>query len=187
MGHPLHTTTLGHMVSKSGTCIQSKIFPSRTNTLACMAQYNLQCHGSIQTTLQTQKSWRRNARVDYMLPNHLNLKQHFGRLGNNGIKWNSTSHQEFLPKDLGAWTTPPIHIHTPSPSPDIEAEFAARTNFPDLLQFFSKNWLTLEANIPSQRITNKSKRKWFRSGLAKQWDTQPQPTRLALTRWKPRQ
>lgn len=68
----------------------------------------------------------------------------FGRLGGTGIKWNITPHQEFLPKDLGAWTVPPINTNRLSPSPDVEAKFAARADFPDLVQEFLQgigdNW-----------------------------------------------
>jgi hypothetical protein len=68
----------------------------------------------------------------------------FGRLQNNTIKWNVTPHQEFLPKELGAWTIPPIRINRLSPSPDIEAEFVARPDFPNLVDEFlnnvSNNW-----------------------------------------------
>lgn len=45
----------------------------------------------------------------------------FGRLGSTGIKWHLTPHQEFLPRELGAWITPPIRINRLSPSPDLEA------------------------------------------------------------------
>lgn len=45
----------------------------------------------------------------------------FGKLQGQNIKWNLTPHLEFLPMELGAWTTPPIQIHCLSPSPDIEA------------------------------------------------------------------
>lgn len=72
---------------------------------------------------------------------HANI---FGRLSRSDIKWNLTPHSEFLPQELGAWTTPPIRIHRTSPSPDLEAEFAARPNFPDLVQNFLQgigaNW-----------------------------------------------
>ena len=57
----------------------------------------------------------------------------FGRLGGTHIKWNLTPHSEFFPKDLGAWTVPPIRTNRLSPSLDIEAEFAARADFQDLV------------------------------------------------------
>lgn len=60
----------------------------------------------------------------------------FERLGSTGIKWNLTPHPEFLPKDMGAWTARPIQIHRLSPSPDVEAEFAARPDLQDLVDEF---------------------------------------------------
>ena len=60
----------------------------------------------------------------------------FGRMGNSGIRWNVIPHPEFLPKDLGAWTIPPLHIIRTSPSPDVEAEFTARPDFQTLVQEF---------------------------------------------------
>jgi hypothetical protein len=63
----------------------------------------------------------------------------FGRLQGNTIKWNITPHQEFLPQELGAWTVPPIRINRLSPSPDIEAEFAARPDFSNLVDEFLHN------------------------------------------------
>ena len=63
----------------------------------------------------------------------------FGRLQGNTIKWNVTPHQEFLPKELGAWTVPPIRINQLSPSLDVEAEFTARSDFPDLVDEFLRN------------------------------------------------
>ena len=60
----------------------------------------------------------------------------FGRQQGSTIKWNITPHQEFLPRDLGAWTVPPIRIRRLSPSPDIEAEFMARPDFPNLVDDF---------------------------------------------------
>lgn len=72
----------------------------------------------------------------------------FGRLGQAGIKWNLTPHQEFLPRNLGAWLVPPIRINRLSQSPDPEAEFTARTDFPDLVQNFlcdiGTNWQATE-------------------------------------------
>ena len=60
----------------------------------------------------------------------------FGRLRNGGIKWNLTPHKEFLPVELGAWNAPPIRINRPSPSPDIEANFAARADLPQVIDEF---------------------------------------------------
>lgn len=57
----------------------------------------------------------------------------FGRKQGAEIKWHIIPHKEFLPQELGAWTTPPIRIHRLSPSPDLEAEFTAREDFPDLV------------------------------------------------------
>ena len=42
------------------------------------------------------------------------MKNIFGRLHNN-IKWNITPPPEFLPKELAAWTTPPIGIRSSLP------------------------------------------------------------------------
>ena len=53
----------------------------------------------------------------------------FGRMRRADLKWNLTPHAEFLPTDLGAWNATPIRIHRLSPSPDPEAEFAARPDF----------------------------------------------------------
>ena len=63
----------------------------------------------------------------------------FGRLQRDTIKWNITPPQEFLPRELGAWTVPPIRINRLSPSPDIEAEFAARPDFANLVDEFLQN------------------------------------------------
>jgi hypothetical protein len=63
----------------------------------------------------------------------------FGRLQGNTIKWNVTPHLEFLPRELGAWTIPPIRINRLSPSPDVEAEFTARPDFPNLVDEFLRN------------------------------------------------
>lgn len=63
----------------------------------------------------------------------------FGRLQGDTIKWNITPHQEFLPRDLGAWTVPPIRINRLSPSPDLEAEFVARLDSTDLVEEFLQN------------------------------------------------
>ena len=78
----------------------------------------------------------------------------FGRANGSEIKWNVTPHSEFLPKDLGAWTVPPIRIHRLSPSPDPEAEFAASTVFADrlhdFLQAVGNNWRPPSPNQVSQ-------------------------------------
>ena len=63
----------------------------------------------------------------------------FGRKQGSTIKWNITPHQEFLPRELGAWTVPPIRIRRLSPSPDLEADFVARTDFPSLVDKFLNN------------------------------------------------
>ena len=63
----------------------------------------------------------------------------FGRRTGTGIKWNLTPHAAFLPHELGAWMVPPIRIHRLSPSPDVEAEFMARPEFPDLVNDFVNN------------------------------------------------
>lgn len=53
----------------------------------------------------------------------------FGRMRGGELKWNLTPHTEFLPVELGAWNSLPIRINRLSPSPDPEAEFAARADF----------------------------------------------------------
>ena len=82
----------------------------------------------------------------------------FGRLGGTGIKWHITPHQEFLPKELGALTVPPININRLSPSPDVEAEFTARTDFPDLVQAFlqgiGNNWRAPPQDNPNSRVND---------------------------------
>ena len=60
----------------------------------------------------------------------------FGRMRGGNLKWNLTPHKDFLPEDLGAWNTPPIRIHRLSPSPDPEADFMARPDFPELIDAF---------------------------------------------------
>ena len=76
----------------------------------------------------------------------------FGRLGGSGIKWNLTPNTEFLPRELAAWTVPPIRVNRLSPSPDVEAEFAARADFPDLVHDFiqgiGENWQAPPRDIP---------------------------------------
>lgn len=68
----------------------------------------------------------------------------FGRASNPGIKWNTTPHQEFLPRELAAWITPPIRIHRSSPSPDPDAAFVAQPNFAarvhDFVQDIANDW-----------------------------------------------
>lgn len=63
----------------------------------------------------------------------------FGRLQGECIRWNVTPPQEFLPKELGAWTVPPIRINRLSPSPDIEADFVAMPDFPNLVDEFLRS------------------------------------------------
>lgn len=73
----------------------------------------------------------------------------FGRLSGTDIKWHLPPPPDFLPQELGAWMIPPIRIHSQSPSPDIEAEFAAQLDFSKRVQDF----LTEIGNnfpIPSQ-------------------------------------
>ena len=53
----------------------------------------------------------------------------FGRMRGGELKWNLTPHTKFLPVELGAWNSLPIRINRLSPSPDPEAEFAARADF----------------------------------------------------------
>ena len=73
----------------------------------------------------------------------------FGRMSNLGIKWHVTPHQEFLTRDLGAWTTPPLRVIRTSPSPDIDAEFTTRPDFQTLVQAFVQN---IANNIPPQPL-----------------------------------
>jgi hypothetical protein len=63
----------------------------------------------------------------------------FGRLQQGDIKWNLTPHKEFLLEFLAAWTAPPIRIHRLSPSPDTDAELAARPDFGNLVDSFIQN------------------------------------------------
>lgn len=60
----------------------------------------------------------------------------FGRLRAGTIKWNLTPHREFLPVALGAWSAQPIRINRLSPSPDPEAEYAARPDLPQIIDHF---------------------------------------------------
>ena len=85
----------------------------------------------------------------------------FGHLGAARIKWNVTPHLDFLPKELGAWMTPPIRIHKLSQCPDSEADFAARLDFSDFVHNFVQgigaNWQpTMQSNdnLNSQGETN---------------------------------
>ena len=63
----------------------------------------------------------------------------FGRLHNDTIKWNVTPPPEFLPKELAAWMEPPIRINRLSPSPDIEADFVAQSDFQNLVDEFLRS------------------------------------------------
>ena len=63
----------------------------------------------------------------------------FGRLRGEDIKWNITPPDNFLPQELGAWLVPPIRVHRLSPSPDPEAAFTARPDFPDLVNDLVNN------------------------------------------------
>lgn len=60
----------------------------------------------------------------------------FGRLKGGNLKWNLTSHRDFLPAELGAWNSSPICINRLSPSPYLEAEFLARPDLSDLIDNF---------------------------------------------------
>ena len=81
----------------------------------------------------------------------------FGRSSGREIRWNLTPHLEFLPQELGAWTIPPIRINRLSPSPDIEAEFAARPDFDNLVQDFiqeiGSNWVPAQEEPATQPVT----------------------------------
>ena len=74
----------------------------------------------------------------------------FARLRNGDIKWNLIPHREFLPLDLRAWNATPINIHRFSPSPDIEAEFAARADLPHIIDDFLQNIRNQSNNDHSQ-------------------------------------
>ena len=60
----------------------------------------------------------------------------FRRMRGADLKWHLTPHAEFLPVDLSTWNATPIRINRLSPSPDPEAEFAARADFADLVDDF---------------------------------------------------
>lgn len=68
----------------------------------------------------------------------------FGRKQGEKIQWNLTPHQNFLPRDLGAWMAQPIRINRLSQSPDPEADFMAQTNLAknidEFLQGIAANW-----------------------------------------------
>ena len=71
----------------------------------------------------------------------------FGRMSNSGIKWHVTPHQEFLTRDLAAWTTPPLRIIRTSQSPDPAADFTTRPDFQNLVQAFVQD---VANNLPPQ-------------------------------------
>ena len=76
----------------------------------------------------------------------------FGRLSGDTIRWNLTPHSLFLPRELGAWLTPPIRIRRLSPSPDPDATFVAQPNFEDRIDDFlneiASNWRpTHDSNV----------------------------------------
>ena len=77
----------------------------------------------------------------------------FGRLGGTRIKSNVTPHMEFLPRELGAWMVPPIRVQRLSPSPDLEAKFVARPDFPDLVHDFLQG-ISNNRQAPSPMIEN---------------------------------
>jgi hypothetical protein len=52
------------------------------------------------------------------------------------LNWNLTPHKDFLPIKLSAWNTTPIRMNMLSPSPNPEAEFTARSDFPDIVEDF---------------------------------------------------
>lgn len=60
----------------------------------------------------------------------------FGRIRGGDLKWHLTPHPVFLPIELGAWNSLPIRINRLSPSPDPEAEFAAREDFAERVDDF---------------------------------------------------
>ena len=63
----------------------------------------------------------------------------FGRMREGDIRWHLTPPKEFLPEELAAWTATPIRIHRNSPSPDVEADFAARPDFTQRVAYFLQN------------------------------------------------
>lgn len=110
----------------------------------------------------------------------------FGRLGNSGIKWNLTPHLEFLPQDLGAWTAQPIQIHRPSPSPDIEAEFTARQDLPDLVEEFlqgiGRNW---QPPQEEPRVNSPNSNSLHTQHMEGDPDTHPSRNIECSTDWEP--
>ena len=77
----------------------------------------------------------------------------FGKLRGGDIKWNLVPHCEFLPTELRAWQTTPIRINRLSPSPDPEADFAARTDLPQMIDTFLQD-VANNINIPAPPPNN---------------------------------
>ena len=72
----------------------------------------------------------------------------FGRMRGGDLRWNLTPHAEFLPVELGAWNSTPIRQNRLSPSPDPEANFTARPDFPSLVDDFLQGINT--NNVPEE-------------------------------------
>lgn len=71
----------------------------------------------------------------------------FGRMREGDIRWHLTPPKEFLPEDLAAWTATPIRIHRTSPSPDVEADFVAHSDFSQRVSDFLQD---IADNLPPQ-------------------------------------
>ena len=82
----------------------------------------------------------------------------FGRLRGDTIRWNLTPHPLFLPREVGAWLTPPIRTNRLSQSPDPEAQFMANPDLSeqidDFVQGIANQWQPNRAVSPQAPQTN---------------------------------
>ena len=81
---------------------------------------------------RNEKKWQELISCFQKISTHAEI---FGRM-RGGLKWNLTPHKEFSPVELGEWNSQPIRINRLSPSPNLEAEFAARIDFAELVDNF---------------------------------------------------
>jgi hypothetical protein len=104
-----------------------------------MKNYHLLCNGGLQGIFCHKKNEENCQKfINYFQKICMNVNI-FGKQSGVGIKWNLTLHPAFLPKNLGALIVPPIRIHRLFLSPDMEAEFIARTDFPNVVHNFVQN------------------------------------------------